>query len=172
MGILHHAGPRGKTKNKRLGIRAGFIVAIAVSLPFAELKPIIHLAIYSASAALIGLAEFILIEMDRIGMLSGLHIGSAYLSSSMAGDSVLQTSDDDDDDDDDDSESIEMNPKEDRANSRDPIDMAESGRHSLESPEELDMIAAICRQQYYRRKFAVVQPAKRGHRKMCSHANL
>jgi low temperature requirement protein LtrA len=172
MGMLHKAGPRGKTKHRRHGVRGLFVVAIAVGVPFAELNAFAHLGVFAVVATVIGLGEFVLIEMDRIGMLSGLHIGSPRLSSSSAWDSTVPTSDDDGDNEngsDTDGESLEVDADDDGERGRSRVDTEGNCGLEEELQEELASAVAIRRQQRYRRKFAVVRHSKRSNKEMCSH---
>jgi hypothetical protein len=165
MGLLHRPGPRGKTKNNRLVFRALLVVGVAVGVPFAELRPMVHLGIYAAVAVVIALSEFVLIEADRIGMLSGSRIAtSTNLSSTIDGDEDHDTDEDGD-------VSSEMDPRDDKEDMCVPKN-TEGGTADEGSREELARLCAIRRQQRHRCKFEAVMVSKRNRRKHCSNANF
>lgn len=156
MGLLHRPGPRGQTKYYRLAVRGVVVAIIAIGFPFAEASATTTLIVYSATITLLALSEFILVEADRIGMLSKAPIKSSAQSSE--GISIGT-------DDEDSNDSVEMDPKDDDEVTKNPSDGelgAELGEEELR--QEQMRLAAVQRRQRYRRKFEAVFNPNRIHR--------
>lgn len=110
MGLLHKAGKRGRTKNRRIYPRIVISLLAGVGLPFADISARGNLFIFTAITVLFALVEFVAIRMDEIGMLS--RSGSS-LSASLTSSSVQDSSDNDSHSDGTSDVSEEMDPSED-----------------------------------------------------------
>lgn len=156
MGLFHRAGPRAKTKRFRLLLRTFVTIVITVAIPFAKLNASTTLIVYSVIITMMALLEFVLIEADRIGMLSPTAIKSSTISSerlSMATDDMESS----------DSEKSDSN---DNHGSEKASGDAEAGIELDEDGvrQEQTRLAALQRRQKYRRKFEAVFNAKKIHR--------
>lgn len=67
IGSLHFAGPRAATKRYRLLLRCLIVFPIMIGIPFTDLEAEYTLAIYTAVAAFIAVAEYLCVHMDRLG---------------------------------------------------------------------------------------------------------
>jgi hypothetical protein len=83
MGLFYLAGPRGRTKNQRLVGRIIIALALGIGIPFTNVTASQNLTIFACTSVLFALSEFILVQMDRVGMLSwsGVPIPSSAGSS-------------------------------------------------------------------------------------------
>lgn len=83
MGWMHKAGPRGQTKNRRIMIRVVMALGLGLGMPFADVTASKNLAIFTGVSCAFAFGEVILMEMDRIGMLS--RTGKPIPGSTIAG---------------------------------------------------------------------------------------
>lgn len=67
IGLLHDAGPRAATLWRRLAIRAVVVIAMMVSIPFADISAGNFVLIYTIPTVVIASLEFLFHHMDRMG---------------------------------------------------------------------------------------------------------
>lgn len=101
IGAMHKAGPRVATRAPRLFARCALALGLMAGMPFAHVSAGVFQAVFGAVTVVAVLAEFLLVQMDRIGFFRS---EQTPLSSTDSGDPTGVTSDFDDWDDDDDDE--------------------------------------------------------------------
>lgn len=100
MSMMHKGGPRAATKTRRLITRFVIVIALMVGLPFADLSAGRFLTVFTVVTVALGIAEFILVRMDRIGFFrSEGSISSTSNSAGKSSDPELVVTDDSDNDD-------------------------------------------------------------------------
>lgn len=68
LSISHVAGPRGATRLPRVLVRCSIAVGMMVGMPFTKLEAFNFLAIFAAVAGLLAIIEFVLVQLDRVGL--------------------------------------------------------------------------------------------------------
>jgi Bacterial low temperature requirement A protein (LtrA) len=162
-GILHKAGPRERTRNIRIGVRVVIVLAVAIGVPFADISAGVELLLYALISAGLAIAEFVLLEADRIGMLAGSPIPSAATSSI---DYSLKASEEENDDDND--ESSEMSPEDDVEEFK-PAESLENGPDVVADPatQRRARREARRRQRRFGCKFEVVCHKNKVRKNVC-----
>lgn len=67
IGALHRRGPRSATKVYRTVFRCIVTVAVMVGMPFSNLSAGLFQGVFAAVTVAISIAEFLFVQMDRIG---------------------------------------------------------------------------------------------------------
>jgi low temperature requirement protein LtrA len=166
MGLLWFAGPRGKTKDNRIWLRAFLSLPLAVGMPFASVSALTFLAVFSAASSLLAVSECILIEMDRLGMLRSLGTDASLTSGAQSSQNTAFDSSAERDGDWDEAERSEWkDPEDDGAvRTEEGVPLTEADAQTAELLSEAGKEAARRGEQYPCRFEAVCNFGSRGKR--------